>query len=187
MSDLLGGQGEFAILSSTQTAVNQNAWIADIKKRLESESKFSGMKLVDVVYGEEKADVSANRAKELVTTHPNLKGIIVPAGISLPAAATALDEIGALGKVKLTGLAPASLIRKHIETGNVQDIWWNVSDLGYLSFYAAKAVAGCSVTGKAGETFDAGTLGSYTVGEQNVVILGPAKTVTPANVSEFAF
>ena len=187
MSDLLGGQGEFAILSSTQTAVNQNAWIADIKKRLESESKFSGMKLVDVVYGEEKADVSANRAKELVTTHPNLKGIIVPAGISLPAAATALDEIGALGKVKLTGLAPASLIRKHIETGNVQDIWWNVSDLGYLSFYAAKAVAGCSVTGKAAETFDAGTLGSYTVGEQNVVILGPAKTVTPANVSEFAF
>ena len=93
MSDLLDGKGEFAILSSTQTAVNQNAWIADIKKRLASEAKFSGMKLVDVVYGEEKADVSANRAKELVTTHPNLKGIIVPAGISLPAAATALDEI----------------------------------------------------------------------------------------------
>ncbi|WP_281414577.1 rhamnose ABC transporter substrate-binding protein [Pseudarthrobacter albicanus] len=187
MSNLLGGTGEFAILSSTQTAVNQNAWIADIKKRLGSEAKFSGMKLVDVVYGEEKADVSANRAKELVTTHPNLKGIIVPAGISLPAAATALDEIGALGKVKLTGLAPASLIKKQIQTGNVQDIWWNVTDLGYLSFYAAKAAASCTVTGKAGEKFDAGKLGSYTVGDEKTVILGPAKIVTTANVNEFAF
>jgi rhamnose transport system substrate-binding protein len=187
MSNLLDGKGEFAILSSTQTAVNQNAWIADIKKRLASETKFSGMKLVDVVYGEEKADVSANRAKELVTTHPNLKGIIVPAGISLPAAATALDEIGALGKVKLTGLAPASLIKKQIQTGNVQDIWWNVTDLGYLSFYAAKAAASCTVTGKAGEKFDAGKLGSYTVGDEKTVILGPAKIVTTANVNEFAF
>ncbi len=187
MSNLLGGSGEFAILSSTQTAVNQNAWIADIKKRLGSEGKFKDMKLVDVVYGEEKADVSANRAKELVTTHPNLKGIIVPAGISLPAAATALGEIGALGKVKLTGLAPASLIKKQIQTGNVQDIWWNVTDLGYLSFYAAKAAASCTVTGKAGDKFDAGKLGSYTVGDEKTVILGPAKIVTTANVNEFAF
>ena len=83
MSDLLGGTGDFAVLSSTQTAVNQNAWIDSMKKRLESDDKFKDMKLVDVVYGEEKADVSANRALELVNTYPDLKGIIVPAGISV--------------------------------------------------------------------------------------------------------
>jgi rhamnose transport system substrate-binding protein len=187
MSDMLGGEGDFAILSSTQTAVNQNAWIADIKKRLTTEPKFAKLKLVDVVYGEEKADVSANRAKELITTHPGLKGIIIPAGISLPAAATALDEAGLLGQVKLTGLAPASLIKDFIKTGNVPDIWWNVTDLGYMSMYAAKSLASCDVDGTTGQTFDAGDLGKYTVGEKGVVILGKSKVVTPANVDEFAF
>lgn len=187
MSSMLGGEGEFAILSSTQTAVNQNAWIADMESRLASDPALSGLKLVDIVYGEEKADVSANRAKELVTTYPNLKGIIIPAGISLPAAATALQESGDLGRVKLTGLAPASLISEFISTGDVQDIWWNVTELGSLTMYAAKALASCSVDGTTGETFDGGDLGTYTVGDNGVVILGPSKVVTAANVDEFAF
>ncbi|KQX70084.1 sugar ABC transporter substrate-binding protein [Angustibacter sp. Root456] len=187
MYDLLGGKGDFAVLSSTQTAVNQNAWIADMKKRLASDPKFKDMKLVAVAYGEEKADVSANRAKELVTTYPNLKGIIIPAGISLPAAATALADRGDLGRVKLTGLAPATLIGKYIQTGDVQDIWWNVTDLGRLSYHVAKGLASCDLTGKKGETFTAGDLGKFTVGEQGEVILGPAKVVTPANLNEFKF
>jgi rhamnose transport system substrate-binding protein len=187
MSNMLGGEGQFAILSSTQTAVNQNAWIADMKARLESDPAFAKLELVDVVYGEEKADVSANRAKELVTTYPDLRGIIIPAGISLPAAATALDESGDLGRVKLTGLAPASLIRDFIKEGNVQDIWWNVTDLGYLTMYAAKALASCETDGSTGDTFDAGELGSYTVGDSGVVILGPSDVVTAENADDFAF
>jgi len=187
MSQMLGGEGDFAILSSTQTAVNQNAWIDDMKSRLASDPAFENLHLVDVVYGEEKADVSANRAKELVTKYPNLTGIIIPAGISLPAAATALDESGDLGRVKLTGLAPASLIRDYIKEGNVQDIWWNVTDLGYLTMYAAKALASCETDGAAGDSFDAGDLGTYTVGDSGVVILGPSDVVTAENADDFAF
>ncbi|KNY06479.1 sugar ABC transporter substrate-binding protein [Microbacterium sp. GCS4] len=187
MSELVDGEGQFAVLSSTQTAVNQNAWIADIRSRISADPAFAGLDLVDVVYGEEKADVSANRAKELVTKYPDLKGIIIPAGISLPAAATALDESGDLGRVKLTGLAPASLISDYISSGDVQDIWWNVTDLGRLTFATAKALASCTTTGAVGETYDAGDLGTYTVGDDGVVILGPATVVTPENVDEFAF
>lgn len=187
MSEMLGGEGQFAILSSTQTAVNQNAWIADMEQRLAEDPEFANLELVDVAYGEEKADVSANRALELVTKYPDLKGIIIPAGISLPAAATALDESGDLGRVKLTGLAPVSLIRDYIKGGDVQDIWWNVTDLGYLTMYAAKALAACETDGATGDTFDAGELGSYTVGENGVVILGPSVVATPENADDFAF
>ncbi|MGN6689013.1 MAG: rhamnose ABC transporter substrate-binding protein [Actinomycetales bacterium] len=187
MYDLLGGKGAFAVLSSTPTAVNQNAWIADMKKRLSSDAKFKDMKLVTVAYGQEKADVNAQQAKQLVQAYPNLKGIIVPAGIGLPAAAEALSQTGDLGRVKLTGLAPASLIKKYITSGDVQDIWWNVSDLGELSYYAAQALAQCKITGKPGETFTAGDLGTFTVGDDGTVILGEAKIVTPKNVDEFKF
>ena len=187
MAGMIGDAGDFAVLSSTQTAVNQNAWIDDMKSRLASDPKFAKMNLVTVAYGEEKADVNAQKAKELVQTYPDLKGIIVPAGIGLPAAAEALSQSGDLGKVKITGLAPASIIKQYIETGNVQDIWWNVTDLGYLSYYAAQALAQCKVDPTTGATLDAGRLKTFTVGDNGEIILGKSTVVTPANVDQFAF
>jgi rhamnose transport system substrate-binding protein len=186
MGQLISYDGDFAILSSTPTATNQNAWIDFMKARLK-EPKYAKMKLVQIAYGEESEQVNQQQALALVQAFPSLKGIIIPAGIGLPAAARAMEQAGSLGKVKLTGLAPATLIKKYIENGTVQDIWWNVKDLGYLTYYAAQAVAQCKVTGKAGETFKAGRLGEYKVGEKGEVVLGPAQIVAPKNVNEFKF
>jgi len=187
MFQLIGGDGEFAILSSTPTATNQNAWIDFMKKKMAAEPKYAKMKLVQVAYGEESEQVNQQQAVALTQAFPNLKGIIIPAGIGLPAAARALEQSGALGKVKLTGLAPASLIKKYIVDGSVQDIWWNVTDLGYLSYFAAQNLAMCKITGKEGDKFVAGRLGEYTIGAAGQVVLGPAKIVTPKNVDEFKF
>ena len=181
------GDGEFAILSSTPTATNQNAWIDFMKGKLSSEPKYAKMKLVQVAYGEESEQINQQQALALVQAFPNLKGIIIPAGIGLPAAARALEQAGMIGKVKLTGLAPATLIKKYIESGASQDIWWNVSDLGYLTYIAAQQLAQCKISGKTGETFKAGRLGEYKVGVDGEVVLGPAKIVTPKNLSEFKF
>jgi rhamnose transport system substrate-binding protein len=187
MHDLVGGEGEFAILSSTPTATNQNAWIDIMKGMLEKDPKYAKMKLVQVAYGEESEQVNQQQALALVQAFPNLKGIIVPAGIGLPAAARALEEAGVIGKVKLTGLAPATLMKKYIEAGQAQDIWWNVTDLGYLTYHVAQQIASCKITGKEGEKFMAGRLGEYTIGANGEILLGPAKIVTPANLSEFKF
>ena len=123
------GEGEFAILSSTPTATNQNAWIDFMKKKMASDPKYAKLKLVQVAYGQESEQVNQQQALALVEAFPNLKGIIIPAGIGLPAAARALEQSGAIGKIKLTGLAPATLIKKYIVAGQSQDIWWNVKDL----------------------------------------------------------
>ena len=191
MLDSLGGmigyEGEFAILSSMPTATNQNAWIESMKKRMADDPKFAKMKLVQVAYGQESAQINQQQALALAEAFPNLKGIIIPAGIGLPAAARALDQAGLLGKIKLTGLAPATLMKKYILAGQAQDIWWNVKDLGYLTYYAAEALATDKITGKKGDTFKAGRLGEYTVGDDGEVVLGPAVIVTPENVNSFAF
>jgi rhamnose transport system substrate-binding protein len=185
--NLIGGEGEFAILSSTPTATNQNAWIEFMKAKMVAEPKFAKMKLVQVAYGEESEQINQQQALALVQAFPDLKAIIVPAGIGLPAAARALEEAGLIGKVKLTGLAPATLISKYIKDGAAQDIWWNVSDLGYLTYQAAQALAQCKITGKEGDKFTAGRLGEYTIGAGGELILGPAKIVTPENLAEFKF
>ena len=185
--NLMDGEGEFAILSSTPTASNQNAWIAFIKDKLKSVPKFSKMKLVQVAYGQESEQINQQQTLALAQAFPKLKAIIVPAGIGLPAAARALEEAGMIGKIKLTGLAPATLISKYIKDGAAQDIWWNVSDLGYLTYQTAQALAQCKITGKEGDTFKAGRLGEYKIGAKGELILGPAKIVTPKNLSEFKF
>lgn len=187
MGKLINYEGEFAILSSTPTATNQNAWIDFMKARMASEPNFAKMKLVQVAYGEESEQVNQQQALGLVQAFPNLKGIIVPAGIGLPAAARALEQAGMLNRVKLTGLAPATLIKKYIVAGQAQDIWWNVRDLGYLTYYAAQALAECKINGSAGQSFPAGRLGEYKVGTAGEIILGPAQIVTPQNVDQFKF
>lgn len=188
MAGMLGPEGgEIAILSSTPTAVNQNAWIDSIKAQLESNPDFAKIELVTVVYGQEKADENARQATALVQSYPDLRGIIVPAGIGLPAAANALDQTGDLGRIKLTGLAPPTLISKFIQSGQVQSVWWNVSDLGTLAYHSAQAMAMGTITGAEGDVFDAGALGEYEVGANGEVILGEAQIVTPENLSTFKF
>ncbi|TLU73652.1 substrate-binding domain-containing protein [Lichenicoccus roseus] len=183
----IGYEGEFAILSSTPTATNQNKWIANMKHTIATDPKFAKMKLVQVAYGQESEQINQQQTLALVQAFPQLKGIIVPAGIGLPAAARALDQAGLLGKIKLSGLGPVSLLRKYIRNGSVQDVWWSVPDLGYLSYYAAQGLARCKFKAEPGATFTAGHLGQYTVGTDTIVLLGPPKVATPENVDSFAF
>jgi rhamnose transport system substrate-binding protein len=186
MKQMLGpAGGDFAILSSTPTAVNQSAWVAGMEQRLATDASLQNMSLLTVVYGQENADISAEQVKALVQAYPNLRGIIVPDGIGLAAAARTLSQIGLLGEVKLTGLGPAMELRRYIEAGTVQDLWWNVTELGALSYYAAQALAMGKITGVPGETFEAGALGTFTIGDRGEVTLGPAQLVTPRNVDSF--
>jgi rhamnose transport system substrate-binding protein len=187
MYEMIRGEGEFAILSSVPTATNQNAWIDFMKKKIATDPKYAKMKLVQIAYGEESEQTNQQQALGLAQAFPHLKGIIIPAGIGLPAAARALEQAGLAGKIKLTGLAPATLVKKYILAAEIQDIWWNVKDLGYLVYYAAQTVAQCKVTGKEGETFKAGRLGDYKIGARGEVVLGPARIVTSENIKEFPF
>ena len=187
MGDLTDHEGEFAVLQGTPTNANQNSWVDFMKAQLKDNPKFSKMKLVQVVYGQGSEQIAQQQILALTQNYPNLKGISVPDGIGMPAAARALEQAGLLGKIKLTGLAPASLLKKYIQGGAVQDVWWNVKDLGYLTYYGAQAYAQCKITGKTGETFKAGRLGDYTIGEAGEVVLAPAQIVTSANLDVFKF
>ena len=187
MAKMINNEGEFAILSSTPTASNQNAWIASMKDRLAKDPAFAKMKLVQVAYGQESEQI--NQQQTLAWRRPSRTSRASscrPASVCPPRPARS-NRPGMTGKIKLSGLAPASLLRKYIKAGDVQDVWWNVKDLGYLTYYAAQAVAQCKMTGKAGETFKAGRLGEYTVGENGEVLLGPPVVVTPDNVDSFKF
>ena len=60
-------------------------------------------------------------------------------------------------------------------------------ELGYLTAFAAQALIDGTITGAEGDTFEAGSLGSYTVGADSVVLLGEPYRFNADNISDFDF
>ena len=187
--DLLAKQinktGEIAILSAAASATNQNAWIGYMKTQLK---KYPNMKLVDVVYGNDDPTLSTTVAQGLLQKHPDLKGIISPTTVGIAAAAAVLDTPKYRGKVKLTGLGTPNSLRKYVNDGTIEAFeLWNPADLGYLAAYAAVNYASGAITGKAGQTFKAGKLGTFKVGAKQTVLLGAPYVFNKANIAKFHF
>ena len=111
--DLLGGEGDWAILSATSIATNQNAWIDAMKEILKDE-KYAKMNLVEIAYGDDEQQKSVDETKALLQNYPNLKLINAPTTVGIAAAAKVITDEGLQGKVIVTGC----LGGKNTEEGN---------------------------------------------------------------------
>ena len=160
---IMGGKGEFAVLSASPDAANQNAWIAALKKALET-PKYAGIKLVDVVYGDDQSEVSYNRAIALVDKHPDLSLIMSPTTVGIQASAKAMQDKKRADKVKVSGLGlPSEMVSYTMNGGVPQFALWDFRDLGYLTYYTSYLLATGQMKGEVGETFKAGRMGEYTI------------------------
>jgi rhamnose transport system substrate-binding protein len=187
--DLLAKQihdtGQIAIVSATASDTNQNAWIGYMKQELK---KYPKMTLVSTVYGNDDTATSTQVTQGLLEQYPNLKGIISPTTVGIAAAAAVLDTPKYRGKVALTGLGTPDEMKKYVSDGTVTSFeLWNPADLGYLAAYAAVNLASGKINGTAGQTFTAGKLGSFTVGADKTVLLGPPFVFSSANINQFNF
>ncbi|MEO6115692.1 MAG: rhamnose ABC transporter substrate-binding protein [Pseudolysinimonas sp.] len=182
----IGDSGKIAILSASANATNQNAWIDLMKKDLAA--NHPNVTLVDTVYGNDDDQTSFDKTAALLQTYPDLKGIISPTTVGIAAAARYLSTSDFKGKVALTGLGTPNQMRDYVNDGTVTSFaLWNPGDLGYLAAYAAKALIDGTITGKEGDSFKAGTLGSFKVGADGVVLLGDPYSFTKDNIANFKF
>lgn len=186
IAEQIGGAGEIAILSASANATNQNAWIALMEEYVAAE--YPDITIVETVYGDDDDQTSFDKTAGLLQTHPNLKGIISPTTVGISAAARYLSTSSFKGQVALTGLGTPNQMRAFVEDGTVTAFaLWNPGDLGYLAAYAAKALIEGEITGAEGDEFDAGRLGSYTVGENGTVLLGDPFVFNAENIGDFDF
>ena len=187
--DLLAAElhdtGDIAIVSATASATNQNAWIGYMKQEL---AKYPKMKLVSTVYGNDDPTTATQVTQGLLQQYPNLKGIISPTTVGIAAAAAVLDTAKYRGKVLLTGLGTPDSLKKYVSDGTIKGFeLWNPANLGYLAGYAAVEVASGKISGTQGQTFNAGKLGTFTVGADKTVLLGPPFVFNSSNISQFNF
>ena len=190
--DIAGGEGEWAILSATSQATNQNAWIDSMKKVM-GESKYSKLKLVEVAYGDDEYQKSVDQTQALLQNYPNLKVICAPTTVGIMAAAKVIQDKKLAGKVKLTGLGLPSEMADYIGTDEKHACpymyLWNPIDVGRLSAYTSMALVAGDIKGKADEKFKAGDMGEYTVVEAadggTEIIVGPPFKFDPSNIDKW--
>ncbi len=180
--------GDIAVLSASQTATNQNAWIDAMKKTL-TDAKYAGLKLVDVVYGNDDPQISTTQAQALLQKYPNLKNIIAPTTVGIVAAAQVVRAAKKTGQVAVTGLGTPKGMVDYVKGGESPAFaLWNVTDLGYLAYAVAADLVNGTITGKPGETFTVKGLNGdqpYTIGPDSVVVLGPPFVFNKDNIDQF--
>ncbi len=187
--DLCGGEGEFAILSATAQASNQNAWIAVMEEVLKQD-KYSKLKLVKIAYGDDLRDKSVSETEGLIQSYPELKCIVAPTTVGIAAASKVVIDQGKTEQIKVTGLGLPSEMAEYIENGVCPYMYlWNPIDLGFLSAYIVDAMANGAITGAQGDAFKADRLGDYVVTPAadggTEVLLGPPFAFTPENIAEW--
>ena len=179
---IMGGQGEFAIITASLSAANQNEWIKHIRERLK---KYPGMTLVAIQPSEGDRDRAFSETQTVLKVHPKVKVIMAIAAPAVPGAAEAVKQSGRTD-VKVTGLSLPNMCRPYVKSGVIESfVLWNTVDLGALAVRTAEAL----VTGelKAGATkLDAGKLGTFdVVGDE--VRLGQPFVFNKSNIDNFNF
>jgi rhamnose transport system substrate-binding protein len=185
--DLLARQihnkGDIAIVSASASATNQNAWIGYMKQELK---KFPGIHLVTTVYGNDDPTTATQVTQGLLQQYPNLAGIISPTTVGIAAAAAVLDTPRYRGKIALTGLGTPGALKKYVDDGTIGSFeLWNPANLGYLAAYAAANLVSKKITNAAGQSLVAGKLGSFTIGADGTILLGPPLVFTKSNIGNF--
>jgi rhamnose transport system permease protein len=182
-SRILGGKGDFAIVTASLTAANQNEWIAQIKQLLAT--KYPDLRLVDIRPSDDDRKRAFDETQALLKAHPEVKLVMAIASPAVPGAAEAVKQSGR-SDVKVTGLGLPNDARPYLKHGVVDSVvLWNTVDLGYLTVRVAAALVKGTLAGGA-SSFDAGRLGSLRVEGDNV-LLGTPFTFTKDNVDQFDF
>ncbi len=180
---ILGGKGEFAIITASLSAANQNEWIKHIKARLAE--KYPGLKLVAIQPSNDDRDRAFAEAQNVMKVHPNVKLIMGVSAPAVPGAAEAVKQSGR-ADVKVIGLSIPSLCKQYVHDGVIESfVLWNTLDLGYLTVFAANELSAGRL--KAGDNLiNAGKLGRIEV-KGSDVMLGAPFIFNKSNVDKFDF
>lgn len=187
--EIMGEEGgEFAVLSASADAANQNAWIESLNETLK-DPKYASLKLVDTVYGNDESEKSYDEALALVDKHPDLKLIMAPTTVGIAAAGKAMTDEGLCDKVKVSGLGLPAEMKEYTLSGCApQFALWSFVDLGYLTYYAAYGIGTGQLTPEDGATFTAGRMGEYTIEKDPTrdnglrIVMGPFTVYDESNV-----
>ena len=192
--DMSEGAGEFAVLSASSTATNQNSWIAAMEQIIAADSKYADLVWVETVYGDDESQKSYSLSESLMTNYPNLEVICCPTTVGVLACAQAVQNAGS--SIKVAGLGLPSEMNGYVgaDLPCPYMFLWNPIEVGATAAYAIQCIIDGATTGTVGEEFTAANGNTYvvleadpSVGVQSTqIIVGPPYAFNADNIAEWA-
>ncbi len=182
----IGGEGAFAIVTSTFTTPNQARWISEMAAY--ASACHPNLTWLETVEAQEDNILSFNQANTLINKYGDeLKGILGMTSIATPAAADAVTQAGQCGGIAVVGLATPNAMKPYVESDCVKSVvLWNPVDLGYAAAQVLRATADGTL--KPGDTsVQAGKLGELQVINGSEILLGAPFVFTKDNIADFDF
>jgi rhamnose transport system permease protein len=181
-SRLLGGKGEFAIVTGALSAANQNEWIAYIKKRL---ANHPGLTLATIRPSDDDRDKAFAETQTIMRVHPTVKLVMAISAPAVPGAGEAVRQAGRKD-VNVIGLSLPNINKPYVHSGVVQTVvLWNTRDLGYATVQAAVQLLNNALSSGA-RSVQVGRLGALEI-QGSQIILGAPLKFTKANIDQFDF
>jgi ABC-type sugar transport system substrate-binding protein len=180
---LLGGKGQFVVITGALSAANQNLWIDNIRRRLAE--KYPNLKLVTIRPSDDDRDKAFAETQTVMRVYPDVKLVMDISAPAVPGSAEAVRQAGRRD-INVIGLSLPSLCKPYVHEGWAQAVvLWNTHDLGYLTVETGMLLARGGLRPGA-TSLQAGRLGTIEVkGDQ--VILGKPVIFTKANIDQFDF
>jgi rhamnose transport system permease protein len=180
---LLGGKGDFAIITGALSAANQNLWIDFIKKRVAQ--KHAGLNLVTIRPSDDDRDKAFSETQTIMKVHPAVKLVMAISAPAVPGAGEAIRQSGRKD-VDVIGLSLPGICKTYIHDGSVETIFlWNTKNLGYLTVYAGTMLAENKLPAGSA-TFAAGRLGPLQISGSQI-ILGAPLLIDKKNIDSLDF
>ncbi len=180
---VLGGKGEFAIITASLTAANMIEWQKHIEER--RVEKYPDVKMAVLRPCDDLKDKAFNEATTILNAHPDVKLIMAICSPAVPGAAEAVKQ-SSRTDVKVLGLGLPNDNKRYVHEGITTGvILWKTIDLGYLTIYAAHAV-GTGTLEPGATSYKAGRLGDVTIRGDNI-LLGEPFMFTKENIDQFDF
>jgi simple sugar transport system substrate-binding protein len=127
----MGEKGEYATFVGSLTSKSHNEWVDAAVAH--QEEKYPGMVNAAVkIEDYDDQNLAYQKTKELITTYPNLTGILGSAMSTVPGAALAVEERGLQEKSQVVGTSLVSVSGPYLKSGAAKLIsFWDPADAGY--------------------------------------------------------
>ena len=180
---ILGGKGEYAIITASLTAGNMVEWQKAIAAY--NQEKYPDLKLCDLRPCDDKQQKAFEEAHTILNAHKECRLIMAICSPAVPGAAEAVKQSGRKD-VKVIGLGLPNENKKYVHEGFTEKVvLWNTMDLGYLTVHAALQLKKGAL--KPGDkAVQGGRLGPIEIaGDQ--ILLGKPFTFDRTNIDRFDF
>jgi rhamnose transport system substrate-binding protein len=180
---LLGGAGEFAIITGALSAANQNEWIAFIRKR--QQEKYPNLSVATVRPSDDDRDKAFAETQTILRVFPAVRLVMAISAPAVPGSAEAVRQ-AKRRDVNVIGLSLPNINKPYVHDGWVQTVvLWNTRDLGYLTVVAGERLARSAIPAGAA-SLQGGRLGTVQV-RGTEIVLGAPVMFTKNNIDRFDF